>query len=500
MFPTNLENQGCDPISSNCVVWQGPDIACINLCKGDSVSTVVAKLATELCEVLETLDIDSYDISCFTIATCPPENFQALIQFLIEHICALENITPPTTPGAAGCPDCVVNIASCFYFQNPVGDTITTMQLQDYVTAIGNRICLIANQIATIQSSIVELQNRVTDLENSVRSVEVESRSNVQQDVLPVCVLPPTELVPQRDLLMALEAQFCQLIGATGDPNNIYTAILKQCTGLNSGPQLAGSGNMASITGWVPTVANLADSFNNLWLAICDMRSAILNIQANCCPTVCSAIEVSVSAALNSPSDLRLYFTGAIPPNFVECNPTGTLVKIEDTTGGSITIQVPVITNLNSALGYSVDLSATPVNTADDLTITATFCFNDPATGTQCQSVGVYVMANLSTCPAVLLTPTDDSISYSFNWVGGPATLEVDLYDSSGTVLLASQTTSVGGVTPVNGIFAGLTVSTTYRVRLKVTIGVNETICAFTTTTTLDPPCLPPSTVGAIII
>jgi len=499
MYPTNINEQGCSPISSNCVIWQGPDIACINLCKGDTVSTVVAKLATELCNVLDTLDIDSYDLACFNITSCPPEDFQALIQFLIEHICALENITPPTPGGNSGCPDCVVNIASCFYYLNPQGDTITTMQLLDYVTAIGNRICSMANQIITIQSTLIQFDTRITDLESSLGVVTKKTNANTQQEVTPVCVLPPTP-VSQRDLLIALEAKFCELMASTGEANDIYTNILKQCAGLSSAPQLAGSGNMASIPGWETAVTNMAGSFGNMWLAICDIRSAILNIQANCCPTLCDSIQIAISAALNGPTDLRLYFTGVIPPNFVECNPTGTLVKIEDTTGGSVTIQVPVITNLNNGLGYSVDLSATPVNTADDLTITATFCFNDPATGTQCQSVGVYILANLSTCPVFLLIPTASSVSYSFNWIGGAANFEIQLYDSSGTVLIASQSTSTGGVGTINGIFNGLTVSTTFKVRLKVTIGANETLCPFNAVTTLDPPCLPPSVVGAIII
>ena len=52
MKPTNIYKHGCDPISSNCVIWQGPDIECINLCKWDSVSDVVYKLAQELCTVM----------------------------------------------------------------------------------------------------------------------------------------------------------------------------------------------------------------------------------------------------------------------------------------------------------------------------------------------------------------------------------------------------------------------------------------------------------------
>ena len=43
MKPVNLDTTPCSPIASNCVVWTGPNIPCINLCKGDTVSDVVFK-------------------------------------------------------------------------------------------------------------------------------------------------------------------------------------------------------------------------------------------------------------------------------------------------------------------------------------------------------------------------------------------------------------------------------------------------------------------------
>ena len=134
MKPINLQESGCDPISSNCVIWQGPDITCLSLCKGDSVSTVVFKLATELCELMDTFDITNYDLSCLNLVQCSPNDFQSLIQLLINKICELNNITPPSPGGTTtGCPDCTVAIASCFYYTNPLGDTVTSMQLSDYV-------------------------------------------------------------------------------------------------------------------------------------------------------------------------------------------------------------------------------------------------------------------------------------------------------------------------------------------------------------------------------
>lgn len=129
MKPLNLDEPGCNPISSNCVIWQGPDIPCIKLCKGDSVSSVVAKLATELCDVLTILDIKSYDLTCFNLTTCTPANFQELLQFLMKRICSLEKCTgcAPDCDGntslcngtcgksTTGCPECEVPISSCFW-------------------------------------------------------------------------------------------------------------------------------------------------------------------------------------------------------------------------------------------------------------------------------------------------------------------------------------------------------------------------------------------------
>ena len=53
MKPLNYDNSPCSPTSSNCVIWQGPDLHCIKLCTGDTVSDVIANLASELCTVMD---------------------------------------------------------------------------------------------------------------------------------------------------------------------------------------------------------------------------------------------------------------------------------------------------------------------------------------------------------------------------------------------------------------------------------------------------------------
>ena len=78
--------KNCSPVSSNCVIWQGPDIPFLNLCQGDSISDVTAKLAAEVSTLVTDLNISNFDISCFP-PICPrPENINDLIQFILDTL------------------------------------------------------------------------------------------------------------------------------------------------------------------------------------------------------------------------------------------------------------------------------------------------------------------------------------------------------------------------------------------------------------------------------
>ena len=53
----------------------------------DTVFDIVSAMSTELCSILDTLKVSNYDLTCFNLQACGPEDFQALIQFLITKIC-----------------------------------------------------------------------------------------------------------------------------------------------------------------------------------------------------------------------------------------------------------------------------------------------------------------------------------------------------------------------------------------------------------------------------
>jgi hypothetical protein len=91
VFPKiNVNKGGCSSVSSNCIIWSGPDLKCINLCKGDSITEVVYEMAMVLCNIMEELDVTDYDLSCLIGDKCPPNSLKEVIELLSKKICSLD--------------------------------------------------------------------------------------------------------------------------------------------------------------------------------------------------------------------------------------------------------------------------------------------------------------------------------------------------------------------------------------------------------------------------
>ena len=279
MKPLNLDNRPCSPISSNCVIWQGPDIPCIKLCSGDTISDVVFKLATELCAIMDQLNVSNYDLSCFNLSACPPEDFQALIQFLITKICELNGISPED-PKSSGCPDCVVSVATCL-----IENGQTTMQLIDYVQLIATKLCALIAEIESINEQISVINFTLVDLQFQIDNLPVYELPSFTVD----CILSgsqPLDVIVQT-LMNDNALGYCSLLGSTGIPADINTAVLSQCIADGDQPLAAlpavntfsayysGSWVNAVSLGSDPTLAN---AVNNIWISICDMYTYVSNI------------------------------------------------------------------------------------------------------------------------------------------------------------------------------------------------------------------------------
>lgn len=290
MKPLNLDNKPCSPISSNCVIWQGPDIPCINLCTGDTVSDVVYKIATELCTVLDTLKVDNYDLTCFNINACGPQDFQALIQFLIDQICALENLPTRTDGAPSGCPECVVSVAPCFVVGNQ-----TTMQLLDYVQAIANKICNLIEQISFINSQITDILIRLDALENAPPpSFVIPSFTLGCQ----IGTLTGTQFI-NTILQEFINNVWCDFYSTTGTTSELSNAVQSICI-LDTDLQLTTGTPFSTNPNWIQSANydTVADAINNLWVALCDVYTAAGSVSVTGDTT--NSIDVNVTAGVIS--------------------------------------------------------------------------------------------------------------------------------------------------------------------------------------------------------
>jgi hypothetical protein len=335
MKPINLDNSPCNPVSSNCVIWQGPNIPCIKLCTGDTVTDVVYELAKQLCTILDQVNISTVDLSCLKLTTGKPTDIKALLQILIDKICALNNV--PATPSSLkrGASDTIVPVAACLQTNNQ-----TTMKLTDYVQLIGNKICSILNDITNINSSITNLTTRVTALEATPATPPY-----VLPSVTPDCTLAngTVEAGVSYKLDVILTALvnddnygYCALISNTGEPEAIYQAYTSQTVDGNDGAlsNCYQTLNQLYDTTWINTPQNLSESFIDLWLVVKDIRDAYkrynvvsgssnVTVTPTTTPGTCGPeVSYAISVAASSDPEIIVADTSAIDMTVVKLIPT----------------------------------------------------------------------------------------------------------------------------------------------------------------------------------
>jgi len=464
MKPLNYDNSPCSPISSNCVIWQGPDLHCIKLCAGDTVSDVVANLATELCTIMEQLDITNYDLSCFNLVSCPPNTFEALIQFLIEKICSLEGISSDPNSGnnsSTGCPDCLVSVASCFIVNN-----ITSMQLIDYVNMIGQRVCDILTTITELQNQINELDVRVTVLEN------VTPPTFTLPTILVDCTLQSASPGPfigaggdaiAIDLVLSALINddtygYCALRTSLGLPAALQNAIGRQCITSSSTSLVYGTPMGTAYTGiWIGTPTTIADTLTDMWISICDIFVYLSTILTR---TVVAAGENTTvtSATVGSTTTYTVNSTGL--NSFVALMTIDTSYQPLD---GSIPLVAPAsVTNLTAGQ---------IINRYNSITVNNT---NVTATATP----GSYVSNGLiPTCPFGTFdnaTTGEFSITRSGMYlIQGSCNLKADSSNASFWQTTGSGSFGIGLLSSGTNIFSGQFASTIASVNKNVNQSVD---------------------------
>lgn len=494
MKPTNYKDSNCESTSSNCVIWSGNSIPCLAICQGDSITKVVYDLAIKFCAITEQLDLDNYELGCLNSLLGTNPDFTVLMNLLIFKICTLENIDVPNPSinSLSDCPNCVVNLAPYFYYNDPsTGDQVTKDLVQNYVQRIGISVASLVQQVDVAQRVDTDLLVRVQALENT------PPPTFQLPELFPTGIANPNELLPLVDFVTLLEQQFVTFREAVGNTTDIYNALTTPPSDFNSARALGTSGGtMGELPGWVLDPQSMSDTVVNIWLSIMDLRSAVRNIQLNML-TACEGIQIDFSATLQN-KILKLFFNGIIPTNLDSCQLSGSLFKVTDDSGNYFNIAVDIKNNMNNSSGVVIDLNSTSLNFADDLKVTSVFCFNDINTATTCQNYLEAIVNNNFNCPTLNVIPSSNSVEFNFTHTDGTLTYSVQLFSSS-NVMIQSQNFGASSPAVFTGIFSSLTSNSLYRIRLQMITASNTKTCPFVAFNTLPAACPAPNDITAII-
>jgi hypothetical protein len=493
MKPLNIDKTGCSNISSNCVTWQGPDIECIGLCKGDSVTEVVYKLAVELCALMDTFDLTNYDLSCFSTGVCQPQTFKDFINILINKVCALQTCNPncgdscnPCLPNVQNAAiqtstttDPYVPISKEFQFTSQTGDDVTMLKVSDYAQAIGNKVSGLVNSASILQSTLSNHSKRLEALEKQgPPTFEMPT-------VTPVGVLPK-EATSMQLVLAATEQQFSELKAAVGDSNSVYANLQKIDSGINDLKSLSIPGtNMSGLRGFTANPINLADVLGNVLIMLSDMRIAYNNVINNYIPNDCESISLTLFSAIRN-SQLIVYVNGTLPAsNFINTKGVATKFTLADAHGGSADYLIDIFTIINHPDGYIIDLGNSRLVLSDNLILSANPSFTHKTSGSTCASYLTYTVVNQGSCPSISFIPKENGISYTLMSGPGTQSYTVEVWDSTATVKILSQTILSTFPKAITGEFEDLSSRTLYKIKIKISINNVETPCPYTSVTTI---------------
>jgi len=400
MLPTksNTADKGCAPVSSNCVIWQGPSLSCINLCNGDTVSDVVYKLAVELCDLQAHLDLSDLDLSCVVQAcqTCPEpvKTLSAVLDLIITKTCDIEQLITDLQNGTSDYIEPNLTLPACLQYVNAQGQNVTSVAHTAFSSTMATKVCAMNTLVNNHTSQITGHENRIVVLENKT--------TDLLPTIVPNCIYGTDTTAKTLNLALdTLEDQFCVLRGTLGTTTAITAAAAQQCAGLAQASAFGQNGTLGNITGWKTSVTTLADSFNNLWITVCDIRSAVKQvIDSGGGSAGCAGFLLKFSAyADNTRQNVTLIFNNytTIPTGYTDCDLAGARVTITDNAGKTYTSRTVLTTAINNTSGVIFPVSTALLNTGSPYTITVDACIIKD--GSSCNKTATEIVS--VPCPTV---------------------------------------------------------------------------------------------------
>jgi hypothetical protein len=116
---------------------------------------------------------------------------------------------------------------------------------------------------------------------------------------------------------------------------------------------------------WTGNSSNVSESIKRIWIAVCDLRSAVKIIQDNCCQINCDDVVVDFDIRLSddrTSATLFFAFKSHIPNGFSDVNASGNKLTVTDANGATAQFLVKIADAAQDADGVPMDFASSALD------------------------------------------------------------------------------------------------------------------------------------------
>lgn len=367
--PINQKNNKIN-ISGKGIKWDGPNIACLDLCTGDSVTSVVYKLAQKVCDLVENFeDLSTLDLECVIdlCSDCPEDySLKTILQLLLDNDCKIQelitSIENQIKNQSNGGLVLSLNLKCIEEELTKICRDITDYTINDLLQALINIICDHDAFIIETSSKILALEQLICSLQDAVVAgtyEEPELTFNCSSD-------PDDGFTAQHsEFTEFLSDKVCSLQELVGTESDVTDALSQACL------------DIYPLSDTIQFPQNLAQDEKNKWLLLCALAEKVKNLETGCCAPSCDDIKIGFSALYDEgTNEFTFVFnngTGTtIPSGFLDCGSTLTMSDQHGNTISGVAIDPPYgITN-----NTTFTTSAGSLFVTDPITVKINTCFS----------------------------------------------------------------------------------------------------------------------------
>lgn len=295
-----------DPQFSSNTVWDGPDIPCLGICNGQTISKIIYTIANKVCDILSPLDLSTITLDCaleiFNKQPILNRTIQNIFQLLIDNECGLKTLIDNLQLQVDGITtDNFIIDLKCLKTTNSFGSSISlnrdeTMQL-------------FVNEICSLKTNQSYLDGRLTSIQNQFDAIDFNP--TITEPSISTCIFPTS--LPTSQQVIKTSADYCNYKTLVGQSIDIATARSKVPANLNL--------KYGSEAGWIVVPANFMQEYNNLNIIVGKLIDDISTIKNNCCQFDCDSIKIGFGIE-ETDHGIVLVFTSLygnkIPTGFVD--------------------------------------------------------------------------------------------------------------------------------------------------------------------------------------